>query len=88
MQYEAGVEIDLGKQFPKANCGEDSSVDEIENSLLWSDDILRIDVYDLLGHSIYSTNQRDEYLKFAKEWNRVHIIKIHFEKFSKVELRK
>lgn len=88
VKYEAGVEIDLGVQFPKSNCGDESFTNEIENTLLWSDDIQKIEVYDLLGRIIFTTTQREEYLAFSQRWDKLHLLKLYFEKFSKVEIRK
>ena len=67
---------------------EDTGVEEIEASLLWRDDIRRIEAYDLQGHTLCSTTQRDEYLRFAQGWNRIHVVKIYFDTFCSVGLRK
>ena len=65
-----------------------ASVKEVDNSLLWSDDIQRIEVYDLLGRSIFTTTQRDEYLQFAENLNLFHVVKIYTGTICKVETRK
>lgn len=65
-----------------------ASVKEVDNSLLWSDDIQRIEVYDLLGRSIFTTTQRDEYLQFAENLNQFHVVKIYTGTICKVETRK
>lgn len=67
---------------------EDTGVEEIEASLLWRDDIRRIEAYDLQGHTLCTTTQRDEYLRFAQKYGCIHIIRLHFDNFSKVETRK
>ena len=67
---------------------EGSGVEEIDNSLLWRDDIQRIEAYDLQGRTLFSSTQRDEYLKFAQGWDRIHVVKIYFDTFCSVGLRK
>ncbi len=65
-----------------------AAIKDVDNSLLWSDDIQRIEVYDLLGRSIFTTTQRDEYLQFAENLNQFHVVKIYTGTICKVETRK
>lgn len=65
-----------------------TSVGEIDNNLLWRDDIQRFEAYDLQGHLLHSSTQRDEYLRFSQTWNQLHILKIFFGKTWKAGVRK
>ena len=65
-----------------------SAVKDVDDSPLWSDEIQRIEVYDLLGRQIFTTTQRDEYQKFAQGLNKFHIVKIYSGKSCTVLTRK
>ncbi len=85
--YKEGEEVDIQEQFPDYSCGTETLTKD-SYSLLWSDDILSIDVRDLLGRKIFHTDNREDYLNFTKQWNKIHIVTFQFETFSKSELRK
>jgi hypothetical protein len=65
-----------------------SAVKDVDDSPLWSDEIQRIEVYDMLGRQIFSTTQRYEYQQFAENLNQLHVVKIYTDKTCKVETRK
>lgn len=86
ISYKTGEEIDLGVQFP--DCEESNKLNDSENSLLWSNDLKRIEVFDLLGRHLNCFYNTTDYLSFAEQWNKIHIIKLHFSSFCKVEIHK
>ena len=86
ISYKKGDEIDLGVQFP--DCEESNKINDSENSLLWSNDLKRIEVFDLLGRHLNCFYNTTDYLSFAEQWNKIHIIKLHFSSFCKVEIHK
>lgn len=76
IEYEAGVEINTGVQFPFHNCGEEKPTSiEVTMKEEPLQDLLRIEAYDIMGRHLRTYKDWDEALEALKERTSPTILK-------------